>query len=314
MIPSSVNSSAAARDSLLGYAEAVVAASLWGSSGIFAVNLFRLGVPPESLAFLRPLVGAMILLIVLCLRDRGGLRIDRRGLLILMAGGGISIGFFQIAYQLSTDAVGVPSTVAMLYLAPAVVALASGPLLNEWPDRTRIALLVVTLTGVWLSVLGADSVTATFGSSGLGWGVMAGVAYGGYILFGRYAAPLYGSIPTVVYSTLGCVLFLAITVPVTSGPIVWPGSTAAWLVLLTFSVLTVAVAHFLFFDALARIDASRASIATAIEPVVAASLATVLLGQGLSPLGWTGIAIVVTGVAGVGATARKGRSGTVVAD
>jgi len=314
LIPSSVNSSAAARDSLLGYAEAVVAASLWGSSGIFAVNLFRLGVPPESLAFLRPLVGAMILLIVLCLRDRGGLRIDRRGLLILMAGGGISIGFFQIAYQLSTDAVGVPSTVAMLYLAPAVVALASGPLLNEWPDRTRIALLVVTLTGVWLSVLGADSVTATFGSSGLGWGVMAGVAYGGYTLFGRYAAPTYGSIPTVVYSTLGCVLFLAITVPITSGPIVWPGSTAAWLVLLTFSVLTVAVAHFLFFDALARIDASRASIATAIEPVVAASLATVLLGQGLSPLGWTGIAIVVTGVAGVGATARKGRSGTVVAD
>lgn len=314
MIPSSVNSSAAARDSLLGYAEAVVAASLWGSSGIFAVNLFRLGVPPESLAFLRPLVGAMILLIVVCLRDRGGLRIDRRGLLILMAGGGIFIGFFQIAYQLSTDAVGVPSTVAMLYLAPAVVALASGPLLNEWPDRTRIALLVVTLTGVWLSVLGADSVTATFGSSGLGWGVMAGVAYGGYTLFGRYAAPAYGSIPTVVYSTLGCVLFLAITVPVTSGPIVWPGSTAAWLVLLTFSVLTVAVAHFLFFDALARIDANRASIATAIEPVVAASLATVLLGQGLSPLGWTGIAIVVAGVAGVGATARKGRSGTVVAD
>lgn len=311
MTPSGVNSSAATRDSLLGYTEAVVAASLWGSSGIFAVNLFRLGVPPESLAFLRPLVGAIILLAAVCLRHREGLRIDRRGLLILMAGGGLSVGFFQIAYQLSTDAVGVPSTVAMLYLAPAVVALASGPLLNEWPDRTRIALLVVTLAGVWLSVLGADSVTAMFGSSGLGWGVMAGIAYGVYTLFGRYAAPLYGSIPTVLYSTLGCVLFLAVILPVTSGPIVWPGSTAAWLVLLTFSALTIAVAHFLFFDALSRIDASRASIATAIEPVVAASLATVLLGQGLSPLGWTGIAIVV---AGVGVTARKGNAGTVLAD
>jgi len=311
---SGVNSSAASRDSLLGYAEAVVAASLWGSSGIFAVNLFRLGVPPESLAFLRPLLGATILLVTLCLRGREGLRVDRRGLVILMVGGGISIGFFQIAYQLSTDAVGVPSTVAMLYLAPAVVALASGPILNEWPDSTRIVLLVVTLAGVWLSVLGADSVTATFGSSGLGWGVMAGIAYGAYILFGRYAAPLYGSIPTVMYSTLGCVLFLAITVPVTSGPIVWPGSTAAWLVLLAFSALTIAVAHFLFFDALSRIDASRASIATAIEPVVAASLATVLLGQGLSPLGWTGIAIVVMGVAGVGATTRARSTGTVLAD
>ena len=86
-----------ARDRLLGYGEAVAAASLWGSSGIFAVNLFRLGVPPESLALLRPLVGALILLIAVGLSDREGLRIDMRGLLILMAGGGISVGFFQIA-------------------------------------------------------------------------------------------------------------------------------------------------------------------------------------------------------------------------
>ena len=231
-----------ARDRLLGYAEAVAAASLWGSSGIFAVNLFRLGVPPESLAFLRPLVGALILLIAVGLRDRKGLRVDGRGLLVLMVGGGVSVALFQIAYQFSTDAVGVPSTVAMLYLAPAVVAAASGPLLNEWPDRTRIALLIVTLSGVWLSVLGADSVTATFGSTGLRWGMLAGIAYGAYTLFGRYAAPVYGSIPTVVYSTLGCVLFLALAVPVTSGPIVWPASAAAWVVLLVFSILTIAVA------------------------------------------------------------------------
>ena len=209
-----------ARDRLLGYAEAVAAASLWGFSGIFAVNLFRLGVPPESLAFLRPLVGALILLIAVGLRDRNGLRVDGRGLLVLMVGGGVSVALFQIAYQFSTDAVGVPSTVAMLYLAPAVVAAASGPLLTEWPDRTRIALLIVTLSGVWLSVLGADSVSATFGSTGLRWGMLAGIAYGAYTLFGRYAAPVYGSIPTVVYSTLGCVLFLALAVPVTSGPIV----------------------------------------------------------------------------------------------
>ena len=301
-------------DRLLGYAEAVAAASLWGSSGIFAVNLFRLGVPPESLAFLRPLVGALVLIIAVSLRDRQGLRIDTRGLLVLMVGGGVSVALFQITYQFSTDAVGVPSTVAMLYLAPAVVATASGPLLNEWPDRTRIALLIVTLSGVWLSVLGADTVTATFGATGLRWGMLAGIAYGAYTLFGRYAAPIYGSIPTVVYSTLGCVLFLALAVPVTSGPIVWPASPTAWVVLLVFSILTIAVAHFLFFDALARIDASRASIATAIEPVVAATLATVLLGQGLSTLGWTGVALVVLGVAGVGATARNGGSVTVVAD
>lgn len=287
-----------------GYVEVVGAAALWGSSGIFAVNLFRFGLPPESLALLRPIVGAVILLGVVGVRAPGSLRLDTKGWLVLGGLGGLAIGVFQLAYQLSTDAVGVPSTVAMLYLAPAVVAVASGPLLDEWPDRTRIALLVVTLSGVWLSVLGAEDVTPEFGSSGVVWGVLAGVSYGAYTLFGRYAAPRYGSMPTVVISTIGSCIFLGVSVPLISGPIALPSSGAAWGTLIAFGLLTIAVAHLLFFDALTYIDASRASIATAIEPVVAAVLATWLLSQGLRPMGWVGIALVVIGVAGVGLTTR----------
>lgn len=289
---------------LLGYAEAVGAACLWGSSGIFAVNLFRLGIPPESLALLRPLVGVTFLIVFVGGRNPRGLAADRRVVLALLLGGGVSVGVFQIAYQLSTDAMGVPSTVAMLYLAPAIVAAASGPLLGEWPDRTRIGLVVVTLAGVWLSVFGADEVTATFGTSGLMWGLLAGVSYGAYTLFGRFAAPRYGSARTVVYSTLGSCIFLAVVVPITTGPVAWPATGTAWALLIVMSVLTMAVAPFLFFDALSRIEASQVSIATSVEPVVAAVLATLLLSQGLSAVGWIGIGIVVVGVAGVGLTTR----------
>lgn len=287
-----------------GYAEVVAAAALWGSSGIFSVHLFRLGLPPESVALLRPVVGTVILLLVVGLTGRDALRIERRGVVTLLVGGGVAVGVFQMAYQLSTDAVGVPSTVAMLYLAPAIVAAASGPVLGEWPDRTRLALLAVTLSGVWLTVFGAEEVPAAFGSTGLLWGVLAGVSYGAYTLFGRFATPRFGSVPTVVYSSLGSCLVLGGLVPLTAGGVVLPASGAAWCILIAFGLLTIAVAHFLFFDALAHIDASRASIATAVEPVVAAALATWLLAQGLRPVGWVGIALVVAGVAGVGWTAR----------
>lgn len=290
---------------LLGYFEAIAAATLWGSSGIFAVHLFRMGVPPESVALLRPVVGAGFLIAYLALADRAALRIDLRGLLIVGLGGGAAVGLFQIAYQLSTDAVGVPTTVAMLYLAPAIVVAAAGPLLGEWPSVGRVLLVVVTLIGVWLSVLGADEVTATFGTTGLIWGVTAGIGYGAYTLFGRYAAPEFGSGRTVLYSTLGSCVVLAVVVPAISGPIVLPATGLAWLVLLAFGLLTIAVAHFLFFDALRRIEASRVSIAAAIEPVVAAILATAILAQGLSSVGWIGIALVVAGVAGVGLTSDR---------
>ena len=289
----------------LGYLEAIAAACLWGSSGIFSVHLFRMGVPPESLALLRPVVGALVLVAVFGVLRPASLRADRSGLLVLGLGGGATIAIFQWAYQMSTDAVGVPTTVALLYLAPAFVVAAAGPLLGEWPTRLRLTLVVVTLVGVWLSVAGADDVPAAFGSAGLAWGALAGVSYAAYTLFGRFASTRYGAVPTVVYSTIGACLMLTVTLVFTEGGVHLPDTATAWGLIVVFGATTIALAQFLFFDALARIEASRASLATAIEPVAAAILATLLLGQGLRPVGWIGIALVVVGVVGVGVTARR---------
>jgi drug/metabolite transporter, DME family len=285
----------------IGYLEALAAAVLWGSSGIFSVFLFGLGVPPQSLALLRPALGAAILAgLFLATRGPRSLRLDGRGLAVLGLGGGAVVGLFQLTYQMSIDAVGVPSTVALVYIAPAVVVAVSGPLLGEWPTARRVMLAGLTLVGVWMTVLGADEVTPAFGGVGVVWGVLAGLAYAGYTLFGRYAAPRFGSRATVLYTAIGSCLWLSVTLPLVSDGLVLPPSGSAWALLGVFALLTVAGAQFLFFDALGRIEAGRAAITSAAEPVVAALLATALLAQGLSPAGWVGVALVVTGVAGVG--------------
>lgn len=289
----------------IGYLEAVAAACLWGSSGIFAVRLFRMGVPPESVALLRPLVGGAGLVAYALFARPGALRVGAGGLVVLALGGGAAVGVFQISYQLSTDAVGVPTTVALLYLAPALVIAAAGPLLGEWATAERIGLAAITVAGVWMSVLGAEEVETLFASGGPEWGVLAGVSYATYTLFGRWATPRFGALPTVVYSTVGACLVLAVVVPALWGPVVMPASTAAWAVLVAFGLLTISLAQFLFFDALGRIEAGGVAIATAAEPVVAAVLATVLLSQGLRPVGWVGLAVVVIGVAGVGMSALR---------
>ncbi|HSR42982.1 MAG TPA: hypothetical protein VLL48_12435, partial [Longimicrobiales bacterium] len=58
------------RPSGVGYAEILAAATLWGSSGVFSVHLFRMGLPPESVALLRPALGLILL--------AGLLRVGRR--------------------------------------------------------------------------------------------------------------------------------------------------------------------------------------------------------------------------------------------
>ncbi len=296
--------------SRLGTVEALAAACLWGSSGVFAVNLFRLGVPPGTVALVRPLIGATLLVLLFLLANPALLRTTRRGLLIIGLVGGAAVGIFQVAYQSSIDAAGVPRTVALLYLAPAFVVAAAGPLLGEWPTPGRLALIALTLVGVWLTLLGSDPGESRFGASGIGWGLVASVSYAAYTLFGRYSTPRFGSVPTVVYSTLGACALLVAVLPASLDALALPSTGRAWLLLVAFGAVTIAGAQLLFFDALGRIQASTASVVTTAEPVVAALLATTLLGQGLAPTGWLGIALVVAGVAGVGLTTAR-RSTTV---
>ena len=282
-----------------GVLEALAAATLWGSSGIFSVYLFRSGVSPGGVALLRPVI-ALVLLVAGALALRpSSLRLDRSGLVFLLGVGGFTVSLFQLSYQMSIDAIGVPSTVAMVFLAPSLVVASAGPLLGEWPTARRILLALLTAAGVWLSVRGAEQTETAFGATGLVWGFLAAVGYAGYTLIGRYAGARWDVITTVVYSTAGACVILAALVPLVASPLVSPATGRGWLLLTAYALVTIAVAQMLFYDALRHAEASRVSIAAAAEPVVAAILATVLLSQGLDPIGWVGLLLVVAGVVGV---------------
>jgi drug/metabolite transporter, DME family len=286
-----------------GYLEVLGAASLWGSSGIFSVALFRRGMDPAGLALWRPWIGVLFLIIGVWLFRPGAFRVPARGLFWMAGVGGLATAVFQVAYQMSTEAVGVPTTVALLYLAPALVLAAAGPLLAEPPSRRQIGLATVSVVGVWLTVVGARDAELHLSVEGLLWGFAAAASYASYTLLGRYAAPRWGSVPTVLHATWGACVLLAITVPLLWGRPALPADGLALILLGFYGLLTVAVAAFLFYDALGRIPAGHVSILATVEPVVAALLATVLVDQGLTPLGWLGLALVVTGVAGASRTA-----------
>lgn len=296
---------ASRRDSVLGYLEVLAAASLWGSSGIFSVYLFREGMTPASVALLRPLVGLVFLLGLVAFRRPSALRPGARGLLFLGGVGGGLTAVFQLAYQMAIDQVGVPTTVALLYLAPALVVAVSGPLLGEWPTRRRVVLAAISVVGVWLTVLGARGVDVRLGPEGIAWGITAGAGYAGYTLFGRHASRRYGSFATVLWSTAGACAFLALALPPMGLAPDLPPSMSAWLLLMAFGLCTIALASFLFYDALGRIEAGRASISSTLEPVVAALLAGWLVDQRLTASGWVGLLLVVAGVAGAYASRRS---------
>lgn len=264
------------------------------------MGLFRNGVDPWSAAVLRPLVGTVLLLpIYLAMRrrhaGRGGRRLDiLQGALL----GGVPLALFQVAYARSTDLLGVPATVALLYLSPALVLAAQGPLFGDRPTRTQVAMAALSVAGVWMVVLGSGGADAVLPGSGVGWGLLTGASFGSYVLFGRWMSPRAGAVPTLTWSTVGAGALLGAAALIVGQPVALPPSPLAWLLLVGLATATLPAASLLFFAALGRIDAGRAAVGATVEPLVGTLLAVLLLGQVVGIGGWAGMAVLLAGVAG----------------
>ena len=286
----------------VGTVEVLAAATLWGTSGLFSVWLFREGVGPVDVALFRPLIAAVALALWATIRDRNALWPGRDLAVLWLVGGGVT-AVFQLGYQLSTEAVGVPATVGMLYLAPLIVMAVGIPLLGERATRSQVGFGILAVVGVWGVVVGARGADVMLSPAGIAWGLTTAAGYAGYTLFGRWAAARWSPLTTVLHSQVGATLLLAVVVPLLWGPVSWPRELDAAAMLTTYGLLTDAVAVLLFYDAMRRIPAAKAAVTATIEPVVAAVLAGVVLGQTLTAWGWLGLVLVVGGVAG--ATALK---------
>ncbi len=282
----------------LAYLQVLLAGTLWGTSGPFSIALYRLEIPASSVALIRPGAGVLFLTLFLALRGARAFRIGPCDALVLMGLGGLIVGVFQLAYQFSTESVGVPATVALLYLAPAWVVGVSAFLLRERLTPARAGLALLSVVGVWLTVFGARGVDVALTPRGIFWGCMTGLAYGTYTLFGKITGRTRGALVPLFWSTVGGTLVIVLFFLFSGDRLVLPSEPGGWALALVFGLLTMAAAPLLLFSALRTLEAGRASIGTTIEPLVAALLALLLLDQTLTPVGWGGLALLMVGVAG----------------
>jgi DME family drug/metabolite transporter len=288
---------------LAGYLFALTAGALWGTTGPLSTRLYAEGAALTGIGFWRILIGGAGLALYALVADRGMLRIDRRGLLVVGGGGGALVALFEVAYQFGIAGAGVAGAAALLYTAPVIVAVLAVPILGERLTSLRLALAVVVMAGAALTVTGGSHAGGTAGptgaslAQGVAGGTLAAVSYAGTTLLARYAVPRYGALRVLFYEILGGTLVLAVVLTLAGHAPVPPPTAGAWVYTLALTLATVLLANFAFFAAARRIEAAPVSVAATIEPVVGALLALLLLGQQLTAVGWIGLAMVVTGVA-----------------
>jgi len=288
---------------LAGYAFALAAGAVWGTTGPLSTALYREGQAITGIGFWRLVLGCAGLL-VYGLFHRELFRVERKAWLLVALGGGSLTALFEVAYQFGIAGTGVAGAAALLYIAPVLVAVLAKPLLGEKLTTLRIVLAVVVMAGAALTVQGgshgAGDAPIALPSllAGVAGGLLAMIAYAGMTLVARYAVPRYGARQVLLLEMAGAIFVLGIVLPLAGYSLTPPQGTSAWTFVALLALGPVLAANFLFFAALKRIDAAPTAVAATVEPVLGTLLAWLLLGQHLTLVGVIGLAMVVVGVAG----------------
>jgi inner membrane transporter RhtA len=270
---------------------------MWGTTGSFVRKLLLAGITPLTLVETRSLVAALGMgLFLLCAR-RARLRVARRDLPLLLLFG-LALAVVTYAYFLAVKLLPVAIAVMVQYTGPTMIALYTALATRRMPAPRIWLALGLTLAGVaGLAGIGGLGGSAARALNPLGLLVALGsaVAMALYILVGERLGKRVHPQTSVLYGFgIALLLWLVLQPP-------WSFQTAAlapdiWPLVLEVGVLGTLIPFGLFLTAIRRLDATRAAIISTLEPVTAALVAWVWLGERLDAWQIAGGTLVLVGV------------------
>jgi drug/metabolite transporter, DME family len=296
-----------ARERLLGVLAVAAAASMWGTLGYFAKILYAQGVSFESLVAVRASVGWLAVIgFLLATQGAQSLQVARRDLALLLPLGLVGIGLFYLLYFYTVRESTVGTAAILLYSAPAFVVILAWLFLKEPLNAAKVFALVLTVGGIFLVVGAYAPANLEVSPKILLTGLLSGLTYGLYAIFGR---PLAGHLsPAVILSyalAFGSALLIVAALPTLDTLIRLPASS--YLLLLMLSVVHTTLAFALYTFGIRHLGAGRAAIVATIEPVVAGILGVTLLDEELTALKVLGALLVLAGAALAQVGPRKAR-------
>ena len=281
----------------MGALSVVAAATIWGTLGLFAKILYAEGVSFESLVAVRASVGwAAVVLFVLATGRAKSLRVAGRDLAFLVPLGLVGIGLFYLLYFYTVRESTVGTAAILLYCSPAFVVVLARVFLKEALNAAKVLALFLTIGGVFLVAGAYDPANLEVSPVVLVAGLLSGLTYGLYSIFGRPVAGRLSPFVILSYALFfGASLLVVAALPTLD---TLAGlSAGSYALLLMLSVVHTTLAFALYTFGLGRLGAGRAAIVATVEPVVAVSLGTVLLGEDLTLPKVGGAVLVISGAA-----------------
>ncbi|MFD2043934.1 DMT family transporter [Ornithinibacillus salinisoli] len=274
----------------------IVGAALWGTIGWYVKNLYAFGFTPMEVVTLRSWTSTILLIGYLLIVSPKKLKLTTLSDIKYFLGTGIlSIIFFNYCMFTAIELSTIPVATALLYTAPAFVTILSFVLFKEQLTKVKITSLLITLIGtcfvVGLIPLNLDALQLGSILFGLG----SGIGYALYSIFSKFALKKYTSLSVTTFTFLVASIILIPFFPyheklsLLTDPIV---------LLYAFGLgfLPTAFAYIIYTYGLQQTEASKASILTTIEPVVATLIGIFIFHEPFTYMQMIGMTCIISAV------------------
>jgi drug/metabolite transporter (DMT)-like permease len=280
-------------------------------AGVFSISFSAVfvrlaAVSPATASFFRAAYAIPMLALLWSFQRHRDRRPPRDRLLALTSG--VILGFELTVWHESIALIGVGLATVLANVQVVFVAVVARLLYGERLDARKALIIAGVLGGVALtSGLARHDAYGSAPVLGVVLGAFAGACYSAFLLMFRAAnrslGPTSGPLLDATIGTAIGALACATFDPRFALALHWPAHL--WLVLL--ALVAQVVGWLLIATALPRLPATETSIVLLVQPVFALVWGLLIFAEHLSPLQWTGAAMVMAGVATISAQKRPER-------
>ena len=282
----------------LAYVLVLLGAVLWGTTGT-AQTFMPQTIHPLVVGASRLAVGGFTLLIILLIMRKIDFRNWPWKATIYAA---ISMAVFQYLFFSSVRLTGVAiGTVVTIGSAPVFSGLVEWVIVKRRPTRVWLSATVLAIMGCALLFLNKDGIVVN--PIGVAMSLGAGSLFAVYALVNKEVLDHVPAVPAVavIFSMSAVILLPFLFLFETEGLLTGPGVS----VVLYLGIAATSIAYILFSTGLKHIPSSSAVTLSLAEPLTAALLSVIVVGEQLAGTSWTGIAMLLGGILILTLSSRK---------
>ncbi len=193
-----------------------------------------------------------------------------------------------------------------------VVTIGSAPMFSgvlEWlfwktrPSKIWGIATIMTITGCILLFINSGDRAIHLG--GVGLAVCAGLSFAVYTNMSKQLMAQQEALPAVAMTFSICAVLL-LPFSISSG-FSWLAEMQNLWTMIFMGVMCTSIAYLLFLSGLQKISSSSAVTLSLAEPLTAAMLGVLLVGEHLSSTSWVGVAMLLGGIVVLTLTGRKNK-------